>query len=331
MMGEEKKVEKESMYIAVSPMLIRPWKSGRFAVHLYHEGKYVLYTNKGQAFTKEHCEKLSQLNPTAVYIPKGHRSDYEYYLRENLDTILQDEAIPMEVRSRAWYQASISVVQSVFDEKLPKALKRHKFSQIRSLVRGSLQFFSESDALPNVVKLVSKGYKTYNHAMATMVLSSFLLQDIAGGDERLQVKVGIGAILHDLGKSRLPPEILTKPADKMSGEEREIFRSHPSLGVGLCMQLPIAVETHHCILFHHEQENGHGYPSGLTGESIPDYLKAVILANAYDQLTRAAPWRRALKPFEALQSIERRLDRFDPKMFKRLIRVLSAADAIERS
>lgn len=321
---------REELYIAVSPMLIRPWASGRFSVYLRHEGSYVLYTKKGQAFTKEHREKLSQLNPSAVFIPKGDKADYEYYLRENLGTILLDESIPVDVRSRAWYQASVSLVQSVFEEKLPKAMKRHRFSQVKGLVRESLQFFTNQGAVKDIIKLVSRGYQTYNHALSTMVLTSFLMQDHEDTDEELLVKVGVGAILHDMGKAGLPEEVLAKPQEKMSGEERELFRSHPSLGVGLCMQLPLSVETHHCILFHHERENGMGYPSGLIGESMPYYLKALILANEYDQLTRATAWRPSYRPFDALQRIEHRLEQFDAEMFKKLIRVLSAADVIEQ-
>jgi len=329
-MAEDKKFKRDELYIAVSPMLIRPWSSGRFSVFLRHEGSFVLYTNKGQAFTEEHREKLNQLNPTAVFIPKGDRHDYEHYLRDNLDDILEDPKIPVEVRSRAWFQASASLVQSVFEEKLPRALKRHRLTQIRGLVRDSLQFFTDSGSLPNVLKLVSRGYKTYNHALATMVLTSLLLQDHEETDEELLVKVGIGAILHDMGKARLPKELLEKPPEKMSGVERELYRSHPSLGVGLCMKLGLSVEAHHCILFHHERENGKGYPSGLGGDAMPYYLKALILANVYDQLTRATVWRPAYKPFDALQRIERRMEQFSPELFKKLIRVLSAADIIDQ-
>lgn len=329
-MAEDKKFEREELYLAVSPMLIRPWDSGRFSVFLRQDGNFVLYTNRGQAFTEEHRERLHQLNPSAVYIPKGDRYDYEYYLRENLDSILEDERVPMDVRSRAWFQASASLVQSVFEEKLPRSLKRHKLTQIRGLVRDSLQFFNDSGSLPSVFKLVSRGYKTYNHSLATMVLTSLLLHDHEETDEELLVKVGIGAILHDMGKSKLPKEVLERPPSKMSGVEQELYRSHPSLGVGLCINLPLSLEAHHCILFHHERENGKGYPSGLNGDNMPHYLKALILANAYDQLTRAAPWRPAYKPFDALQRIERRMEQFSPELFKKLIKVLSAADVIDQ-
>lgn len=325
-MEDQTSILSQEEYIAVPPMLIRPWAKGGFAVFLRHEDSYVLYTNKGQAFTNEHRQKLTELKSTAVFVPRKQKGDYEYYLRENLDSILVDSDIPMDVRSEAWRQASFSLVREVFDEKLPKQLKRHKFSQVQKLVDDSLQFFNQVDSLPRIIRLVSKGYKNYTHAIATMVLTSFLLMEHPECDEELLIKVGVGAILHDIGKVGLPPALLNKAGHQMSAEERELFRSHPCLGVGLCMQLPLSLETHHCILFHHEKENGVGYPSGIKGDSIPFYLKALSLANAYDQMTRATPWRAAHRPFEAMKRIENRMEQYSPDMFKRLIQVLSAAD-----
>ncbi len=130
------------------------------------------------------------------------------------------------------------------------------------LVRQSIHFLQVPNAVKHVGRLIAKGYQDYQHGLATMVLPSLMLMDRAGMPEDLLVKVGVGAMLHDVGKLGLPEGLLERRPDTWTPEEEALFRSHPALGVGFCVGLPLAAETLHCILFHHEQEDGRGYPGG---------------------------------------------------------------------
>lgn len=315
-------------YVAVPSELLRPWISGRFSVYVKKSGHFVLYAGKGGAYTKDHRHRLRQLGVETVFIFKEELSGYDRYIRDNLSDILRDETIPMERRTEAWYSASASVAKDVLSEKLPKPLSKMRYNQIEHLVRESIGFFKTPDALKNMVRLMSKGYQDYHHGVSVMVLTAFTLQESGVEDDELLVKCGVGAIMHDLGKVGVPRSILDKNRDTLSAEEHEIYRSHPSLGVGLCVNLPLPIETFHCLLFHHEQEDGKGFPSRLPPEAIPMYVKALSVCNVYDRLTRAAAYRPAYTPYEALLKIQNRKETFNVNMIKRLIRVLSNAEAL---
>lgn len=329
-LGPQENEPTKDHFVPVSSTLIRPWQSGKFALYIRQEGRFVLYTNKGGAYTIRHRQKLDDLGIRVLFIPRTQRKEYEHYLRDNLGEILSDTGIPVEVRTDAWYDASVSVVTSVFEEKLPRQIFRKRFSDMKKLVRDSISYFQDPKALQDVLSLVSKGHKHYNHSIGTMVLHYFVLKTYAEADDDLLIHSSLGALLHDIGKANLPPKLLEKRYDLLTGGERELYRSHPSVGVGLCLPLNLSQVTYNCILFHHEQENGKGYPSHMADEAIPLYVKTLSLCNAYDNLTRSTPHRAAFTPFEALQRLDVHKKRFHPESFRRLIMILSNADILDQ-
>ncbi len=322
--------DRSSPYVPVSPLLIRPCMSGRFAVYLRQNGKFVLYTSKGQAYSTEHREKLDDLGVAWVFIRKEHLGEYESYLRDNLAEILGDAAIPLDVKSKAWLHASVTLLKTIFSEKLPKPLYKAKFTQVTKLVKDSIALFEQGDSLSSVTRLIARGYKDYAHSLGVMSLSYFVLNTLDNIGQETLVNASIGAILHDIGKQAIPLAIREKNPDYRNPFEAELYRSHPSVGVGLCVNLPLPLEAYHCILFHHEQDNGQGYPSGLTGDMSPVYVKAISLCNMYDSLTRVASYRPAHTPFEALQRIAAWRDAFNRDMFRRLVSVLSNAAIVKK-
>ncbi len=156
--------------------------------------------------------------------------------------------------------------------------------------------------------------------MTISVLSTFVKDE-----SELMVAVGMGAMLHDIGKLELPDNLFTRRWDGLSMAEQGMIKSHPALGVGLCSSLPLPQETLQCILFHHERDDGTGYPSGAQGDLLPSYVKVLSLCNEYDNLIRGMYNRKKLTPFEALTRIKSRRNAHDPEMLKRLISVLSKA------
>ena len=71
-------------------------------------------------------------------------------------------------------------------------------------------------------------------------------------DEHTLLQAGIGALLHDIGKTRIPKEILTKPGP-LTPEERAVINTHPVRGLVLCQDVPLSQAAGHCILLHHER------------------------------------------------------------------------------
>lgn len=312
--------------IKVSPYMVIPSRVGGFSLFLKQDGKLVLYAEKGELFTDEHKERLSLLDVDHLYVKTSDYAQYMVYLQDNLLELLDDEAIPVRERARTWSEATSAVAREAFNRSLPRPVDHEQFSRIRRLIGDSLKFLAREDALRELSRFIKEGDELFRHGVSVMVLTITVLCTFMREDSETLVGVGIGAMLHDIGKLELPPDLFKKRFDNLSRADRDLVRSHPALGVGLCSALPLPQEALQCMLFHHEREDGLGYPSGSTGDLLPSYVKALILCNVYDNLTRRGREGRILSPFEALTQIKSMRNAYDPDMLKRLIAVLAKAD-----
>jgi putative two-component system response regulator len=131
------------------------------------------------------------------------------------------------------------------------------------------------------------------------------------------------APLHDIGKIGVPDQILLKPG-KLSPEEFEIMKRHSAIGAtilagGRSTLIQIAAEIAH---HHHERWDGSGYPAGLSGDSIPLAARVVALADVFDALTHARPYRAAWPLEEVLAEIYRKAGtQFDSHMVESFMRL----------
>ena len=107
-----------------------------------------------------------------------------------------------------------------------------------------------------------------------------------------------GGVLHDIGKIAVPDAILRKPGP-LNAEETRVLRRHPVVGEQICHPLRTLHRVLPIIRHHHEHWNGHGYPDGLAGESIPLLARVLQVADAYDALTTDRPYKPAWSHDEA--------------------------------
>lgn len=152
-------------------------------------------------------------------------------------------------------------MQNVFDRKLPSALRARHFDRIADVVKNSIKFLAADNSLSSVAPFISHDYKTYTHCMQVFIYSVALFQTYEMNDHEV-FEFGLGALLHDVGKAKIPKRILNKRGP-LTQAEREIIKEHPVHGVSMCAHLPMTQNTINCILFHHETMDGKGYPSGI--------------------------------------------------------------------
>ena len=125
-----------------------------------------------------------------------------------------------------------------------------------------------------------------------------------GMDEHAQTTVRVGAYLHDVGKVRVPHEILNKP-DQLTSEEFEIVQQHTVWGIDLLAAVEFPWDIKPIIRWHHERHDGTGYPDRLRGDEIPLSAQIVGISDVYDALTTSRPYRAALPRERALAEMDR--------------------------
>lgn len=317
----------EEQFFAVSPLMIFPKTLGRFRVYIRQAGRFVLYAAENEQFTPRHRQKLHDAGVAEVYIRAEQRPDYNRYIEKHLPYILGDDKIPVPERAKVLQGTAEAVVRDVFETRLPKGLGKREFTRVTSLVERALEFLATNESLRAIAALTSHDYTVHTHNVQVFVYTAAILQTMKA-DEYTMVQAGIGALLHDIGKTRVPTHILSKPGP-LDPEEREIINTHPVKGVALCQEVGLTPTAMQGILMHHERMDGSGYPGGLSDALIPDHVKALAVADVYDALTTKRPYADAMPPFQALRLMrEEMADHLDMNAFKRLVLILSDAKLV---
>jgi putative nucleotidyltransferase with HDIG domain len=134
-------------------------------------------------------------------------------------------------------------------------------------------------------------------------------------------RVGIGAILHDVGKLAVPDDILTKPG-RLSLEEFAVIRTHAQVGAELVASSPVLAGVADIVRGHHERIDGAGYPEGLSGADIPLGARIVAACDAYDAMANTRQYREGMGRDRALAVLrEHAGSQWDPEVVAALERV----------
>ncbi len=145
---------------------------------------------------------------------------------------------------------------------------------------------------------------TFAHSIDVCAFSVFMGLNY-GYKKKALLKLGIGSILHDLGKTKVSLEILNKP-DKLTDDEMEEIKNHPVFGYNMLiddMSEQLCDTSLDIILNHHERHNGSGYPRGIKGDEIGDMATICALADVYSAMTTDRVYRKAFPANEAYELI----------------------------
>jgi len=146
-------------------------------------------------------------------------------------------------------------------------------------------------------------------------------------EERLE-EVRLGAALHDVGKMNVRPEVLAKPGALDDVEMAEI-RAHPVEGAWLIAGVRSFTPALPYVLFHHERWDGTGYPTRRAGHDIPIEGRLLAVADAFDAMTSARPYREALSFAEAVCEVDRCAGtQFDPDVALAFLGAIASGEVV---
>ncbi|NIS59930.1 MAG: HD domain-containing protein [Proteobacteria bacterium] len=240
------------------------------------------------------------------------------------DPIFIDEKLRKKEAKKIYFR-SIAMVKEVCQNLLehkPMALRKGK-RLTQSMVDLLL-----SDKVPLLGLASIKNYDgyTYNHSVNVSIYSLAVGARL-GFPKKILAELGLAALLHDVGKARIPDAILKKP-DKLSEVEWEMIRSHPMSGFEEILEYHQFAEVHPRILSgifdHHLNFNITGYPSLKRKKKQTLFGRIIALADVYDAMTTPRCYRkRVYSPVDALKLMWRECGaHFDPTLFKVFVNVI---------
>lgn len=162
---------------------------------------------------------------------------------------------------------------------------------------------------------------TYGHSRRVNVYAVALAEKIGLPPDQVS-RVSTAALLHDIGKIGIPDKVLNKKG-KLSKEDWEAIKAHPRLGATIVGNIPNLVPCVSSILHHHERWDGGGYPEGLKGEEISVEARILAIADSFEAMSSARPYRPALCSEKVMKELRRCAgSQFDPELVQVFIRIV---------
>lgn len=263
-------------------------------------------------------EKISDYGIREVYIDtdkgldveKGpNKQDLDRDIRRGIDKIADSEYSsvrrePLEkeiVRAREIKKEAKHAIRNIMEEvRFGRPIKTEKVEKVVDKMVDSI--FRNQDALITLGRIKRADEYTYMHSMSVCVLMISFGKAL-GFNARQLKEVGIGAMLHDVGKMQVPEELLNNKG-RLNDHEYEIMKKHVEYSHLLLEKTEGISELSVLIASqHHERLDGKGYPNCLKGDDISIYGQAAAIADVYDAMTSQRCYQRRYEPTEVLKKL----------------------------
>ena len=223
-------------------------------------------------------------------------------------------------RARAVYTRSRPAVVNMFNEaRMGCAIAAGAAGELVDEIYQSVK--RNSSALISLSRLKRADDYTYMHSVAVCGLMIALARQLGLGEDETR-EAGLGGLMHDIGKAKIPDRILRKP-DRLTDEEWVEIRTHPEVGhqilsAGTYGDVPMDV-----VLHHHEKVDGSGYPHRLAGDSISLFARMASVCDVYDAVTSNRPYKSGWAPAEAIRKLaEWAPGHFDERVFQAFVKTV---------
>lgn len=198
---------------------------------------------------------------------------------------------------------------------LPLILARHSF---QSYINMRQTFLDTIKSLSLAID--AKDPYTRGHSSRVSDYAVALARELKWPEDKVEFLQYI-ALIHDVGKVIVPEDILKKE-DLLSQDEYNVMKTHSSRGAEVIKDVAFFSEGTDMIKHHHERWDGNGYPDQIRGEEIPEGARILSVVDAFDAMTSKRPYRKVLRPSDALRELESRAGtQFDPKIVDAFIRI----------
>ncbi|MFA6188707.1 MAG: HD domain-containing phosphohydrolase [Sulfuricurvum sp.] len=254
-----------------------------------------------------------------LYINDEDALAYEAYVQQHIQTIARSEDISLDDKAIIVYEKASSVIDEMFRN--PESLEVAK--NVKPVVDSFVSIIlHDPKAVESLLKITAHDYYTHTHSINvsiyTLSLGSFL--GIEGEDLKA---LGMAAVLHDIGKSKVNYDIINKNGS-LTDVEFDEMKTHPSEGHKIALHLGVTDERILTgIRHHHEKLTGGGYPDGLTGDAISQFARIIGVCDVFDALTTKRSYKDPMSTFDSIKLMKEAMKgHLDFEMVNALIRML---------
>lgn len=287
-------------------------------------GKNV-YDNRGLILLREntnlsnnYIKNLKSKNIPAIYVKDSFSKDIDI-----------EEAIDVDLKASVVNSVNSTFSKLVYKKEIPSnnsypIMDDMSYNKIKDVVNLLLENINKNKGLLfNMIEVMSTDLATYTHSVNVAILSILTGKSMHFSESQL-VDIGIGALLHDIGKTRIPIHILNKK-EPLNKDEFNIIKKHVEKGYELVRDNKyISSHAKSIILNHHERIDGSGYPSGIKDEQIHIYVRIVSLCDTFDALITDRVYRDRIPIYKALELINSQLiTKLDEDVYKHLEKNIS--------
>ena len=275
-----------------------------------HAGRVVL--TEGTALSERLIDRLQNWDIFVVDIA----SDEKDSLLEQFPALpeaFESRAVSeMQKRFHATHKETVREVQAAFDQ--IRYYKAVPLVKIREIANKSFQEFSVVPGAINLLYMLEgMDDRTMRHSLNVAIVAGVLGRWL-GLSTKIMQDLMLSALLHDVGKTQIPLEVINKKTVALTTSEEKMLKNHPLEGYQLlnrsAYQLPFSVLAG--VLQHHEGANGTGYPLQLTGEKIHIFARIIAVADIYDTMT-SKDSENHMTPFLAVETMIRHtFEKLDP-------------------
>jgi HD-GYP domain-containing protein (c-di-GMP phosphodiesterase class II) len=239
--------------------------------------------NAGIKLKESYIRKFKEIGIDEIYINDSLSSD-----------IVIEDIISDETRFEARMAVKKAMDNVIYGNSLDVKPLRNVVGKIVE------ELLTVKDSVINLQDIKTLDNYTFAHSANVCVLSAVTGISM-GYDEGKLKDLCLGALFHDIGKTKIPNEILNKPGP-LTPEEYEIIKKHSRYGYEILKQnSDLSAYVSYIALTHHEQYNGEGYPLGLKGKDIHEFSRIVSVADVYDAMTSNRVYRKRINISEVVE------------------------------
>ncbi len=287
------------------------------------EDKFILIAKQNAKTQKDQLKTYEHKEVHYLWVRKG---DYATLVKSNL-TIAGVLVNHQGLDAKQKTQVLTNAAGQVFRQLDTIGVSLEAYSQSKQVVEAIICLSENHKDLSELFSALGDVSDVLlRHSMAVCSVSTMIAQRMKWDSRATVEKLALGALLHDIGKKALPPELLLKPKAKMTHDELQTYETHPFKGMQMLIGLGVVPDDVISIVFeHHENAIGMGYPRKLRNIKVHPLARIVALANEFVDLTLANPnCPNPKSPREALVLIDTTMGQpFAKDAFKALAHIIN--------